>query len=77
MVKKIDTERYALDITIPWSDLNKIWNETKKVKGIKAWFRYVWNYQKYASLANFGAKVVNVYHIPFKQIGQLYSEEKK
>lgn len=77
VVKKNDTDKYVLDLEVKWNDLNRIWNETKKVKGVKAWIKYVMNYGKYAPLANFGAKIINEYHIPFKEVRMLYDENKK
>jgi len=77
VVKKVEQNKYELDLTIKWSDLNRIWNETKKIKGFKSFFRYMIYYGKYAPLANFGAKIINEYHIPYKQVIELYKEEKK
>lgn len=77
MVKKIDTNKYELDIVIKWSDLNRLWIESKKVKGFKSFVVYMFNYGKYSSLANFGAKIINEYHIPFSKINILYEENKK
>lgn len=76
MVKKVES-KYELDIVIKWSDLNRIWNETKKVKGFKSFLIYLFSYGKYSSLANFGAKVINEYHIPYSKVNALYEENKK
>ncbi len=75
--KKNDTGKYILDLTITWNDLNKLWIETKVVKGFRAWIKYVMNYGKYAPMANFGARIINEYHIPYREIQPIYSEEKK
>lgn len=77
IVKKNDSTKYVLDLVIKWEDLNKLWNETKTVKGFKTWLRYVVNYDKYAPLANFATRIINEYHIPYKEIKPLYKEEKK
>jgi hypothetical protein len=75
--KKNDTGKYILDLTITWNDLNKLWIETKVVKGFRAWIKYVMNYGKYAPMANFGARIINEYHNPYREIQPIYSEEKK
>ena len=76
-IKKPATTKYVLDIVIKWDDLNRLWNETKTVKGFKTWLNYVMNYGKYAPLANFATRVINEYHIPYREIKPLYKEEKK
>lgn len=77
MVKRNETTKYSVDVKIDWNDLNRIWIDSQKIKGIKTWFRYIINYGKYSQLANFGAKVINEYHIPFREIKPLYKDDKK
>jgi len=58
--------KYNIDVSISWKEINSLWQQSRKVKGIKAWISYHLNYGRYGSLANFGAKIINEYQIPYK-----------
>ena len=59
------------------NDLYGLWQESKNVKGLKAWFSYMMHYDRYKRLANFGANVINKYQVPYGTPRLLWEKDKE
>jgi hypothetical protein len=59
------------------NDLYVLWQKSRKVKGITTWLKYIFYYDKYKRLANFGATVISEYQIPYGSPSKLYDKDKE